>query len=70
MKDFKSFLIGFLMCACMFLFMGQSFPTEDVGTYQAYVKDGKEYMLDTTNGDVYFRKWMKKNQYTRWIRQQ
>jgi hypothetical protein len=24
MKDFKSFLIGFLMCACMFLFMGQT----------------------------------------------
>tara|TARA_Y100000593_G_C4217784_1_gene290136 strand:- start:395 stop:691 length:297 start_codon:yes stop_codon:yes gene_type:complete len=22
MKDFKLFLIGFLMCACMFLFMG------------------------------------------------
>ena len=24
MKDFKSFLIGFLMCACMFLIMGHT----------------------------------------------
>ena len=24
MKDFKSFIIGFLTCTCMFLFMGQT----------------------------------------------
>ena len=45
MKDFKSFLIGFLMCACMFLFMGQTKSNE-----------GKEYRYDNISNLGYFDK--------------
>ena len=34
MKDIKSFLIGFLMCACMFLFMGNTSSNSGNGKYQ------------------------------------
>ena len=60
MKDIKTFLIGFLTCACMFLIMGQSpfataialqgFNTNQIGRHQSnHIGD----MLDTATGELY-----------------
>ena len=60
MKDIKTFIIGFLTCACMFLIMGQSpfataialqgFNTNQIGRYQGnHIGD----MLDTVTGELY-----------------
>ena len=38
MKDIKSYVIGFLSCACMFLIMGQTIGNEEI-----------EQMIDMTN---------------------
>ena len=35
MKDVKTFIIGFLTCACMFLIMGQTKSDSQIGRYQA-----------------------------------
>ena len=35
MKDIKTFLIGFLSCACLFLIMGQTKSDSQIGRYQA-----------------------------------
>tara|TARA_Y100001960_G_C14046442_1_gene527659 strand:- start:150 stop:434 length:285 start_codon:yes stop_codon:yes gene_type:complete len=58
MKDIKSFLIGFLSCACLFLFMGQSNPISDTGRYQTEILplgdrgDGLYYTFDTREGKI------------------
>ena len=60
MKDIKTFIIGFLTCACLFLIMGQSpfataialqgFNTNQIGRYQGnHIGD----MLDTVTGELY-----------------
>jgi len=60
MKDFKSMVIGFLMATCIFLFMGNTssnemyVTTNDNGKYQAYSHNDKNYMINTTNGALYF----------------
>ena len=52
MKDFKSMIIGFLLSACMFLFMGQ--------TDKKYATTNEMYdLLKIVSGDV---KEIKKNQ--------
>ena len=68
MKDIKTFLIGFLTCACLFLIMGQADPTyievekgnvtieaSENGRYQAIAGNKFEYfyLLDTGTGAVY-----------------
>jgi len=69
MKDFKTFVIGFLTCACMFLIMGQTEQTtisaekgeviveieEEYGRYQAISGNKYDYfyLLDTGTGAVY-----------------
>ena len=63
MKDIKTFLIGFLSCACIMLFMGQTFQKADdeltfnindeIGRYQGFGTSTKVYMLDTTDGQLY-----------------
>ena len=54
MKDIKTFVIGFLTCACLFLIMGQTSGNQN-GRYQAIAGNKYEYLflLDTANGKVY-----------------
>ena len=41
MKDIKSFLIGFLSCVCIMLFMGQTNqPNKSIGRYQGFGGNG------------------------------
>ena len=71
MKDIKSYVIGFLSCACLFLIMGQTdgeemmewnvdgkviIESNENGRYQAFTKKERIRLLDTTNGQVYKRK--------------
>ena len=55
MKDIKTFLIGFLTCACLFLIMGQTKAENQNGRYQAISGNKYEhfYLLDTETGAVY-----------------
>ena len=41
MKDVKSYVIGFLTCACLFLIMGQTKSWEDI-----YAKVSKDRLLE------------------------
>jgi len=49
MKDIKSYVIGFLTCACLFLIMGQTKSESQIGRYQAHGAG----IVDTTNGQKY-----------------
>ena len=58
MKDIKTFLIGFLTCACLFLIMGQTSDNQ-FGRYQlaTSLSEGNggwihETILDTQTGEV------------------
>ena len=68
MKDIKTFIIGFLTCACLFMIMGQTVGNVaieqmknaeimpgPVGRYQAISGHKYEffYLLDTGTGAVY-----------------
>ena len=55
MKDIKTFIIGCLSCACLFLIMGQTKSDNQAGRYQAIAGNKFEYfyLLDTGNGAVY-----------------
>ena len=55
MKDIKTFIIGFLTCAFMFLIMGQTMSDKQAGKYQAIAGNKFEYfyLLDTGTGAVY-----------------
>ena len=64
MKDIKSYVIGFLTCACLFLIMGQT--KQDVmkdiktlitenGRYQAVEQEDLLYLIDTKTGDLFWR---------------
>ena len=69
MQDIKSYVIGFLTCACLFLIMGQTVGNEQIvqmkdaglmasnqiGKYQAISGNKYEYfyLLDTRTGAVY-----------------
>ena len=55
MKDIKTFIIGFLTCACLFLIMGQTKTKDQNGRYQAISANKYEsfYLLDTGTGAVY-----------------
>ena len=70
MKDIKTFVIGFLSCACMFLIMGQTKTLtvdeyknlqtqEQIGRYQGFGYATKlsysTYLVDTVNGTLYER---------------
>ena len=81
MKDIKSYVIGFLTCACLFLIMGQTKADNDememnvsggtikigneYGRYQAYSAEGFSYLIETNTGFKY-----RFNQITKkWIKQ-
>ena len=55
MKDIKSYIIGFLACACLFLIMGQTNAENHNGRYQAISTNKYEsfYLLNTGTGAVY-----------------
>ena len=65
MKDIKSFLIGFLTCACLFLIMGQTSNGEkmdwyvedivmDMNVSDGTIKIGNEYgRYQAISGDKY-----------------
>ena len=71
MKDIKTFVIGFLTCACLFLIMGQIDKTEknvmeDIktlmtqnGRYQGMVEKDHRYLIDTRTGELFIRKELK-----------
>ena len=59
MKDIKTFIIGFLSCACLFLLIGAA-DSDDIGRYQFQIYDynendkyHKKFMLDTVSGEMY-----------------
>ena len=63
MKDIKTFLIGFLTCACLFLIMGQTKSDNQNGRYQATATitiSNKQIVtiVDTRTGEIvkYFKK--------------
>ena len=62
MKDFKSFLIGFLMCTCMFLFMGQTKVKHSIGKYQVGGNAQHICLIDTETGETYKAELLFKNQ--------
>ncbi len=55
MKDIKSFLIGFLTCACLLLIMGQT-KKKQIGRYQAFVGIQSENLIDTSTGEIWYYK--------------
>ena len=75
MKDIKSYVIGFLSCACLFLVMGQTDGDSQVGRYQISTSSSivagtppwiHETILDTQTGEVigrdsYIQKLYKKH---------
>tara|TARA_B100002052_G_C15883975_1_gene600713 strand:- start:4191 stop:4430 length:240 start_codon:yes stop_codon:yes gene_type:complete len=54
MKDIKTFIIGFLSCACLFLIVGAGSDDGEVGRYQLQAVEGKPHTLcDTKTGYLY-----------------
>ena len=54
MKDIKSYVIGFLTCACLFLIMGQTKNDSQIGRYQAYYSNGLgSILIDTKTGESF-----------------
>ncbi len=53
MKDIKSYVIGFLSCACLFLIMGQTDGEKEYGNYQLHQSENQIYILNTNNGDTW-----------------
>ena len=55
MKDIKTFLIGFLTCACLMLIMGATAYNTGNGKYEMMTSfSGKSlYLLETETSEVY-----------------
>ena len=65
MKDIKSYVIGFLTCACMFLIMGMTFSHQGNERYQIFSDHLELTLRDTKTGELYEVKedideWVKK----------
>ena len=58
MKDIKSFLIGFLMCTCMFLFMGQTdAEREKQNKFEIHMSNeamARGFILNTQTGETWY----------------
>jgi len=75
MKDIKSYVIGFLTCACLFLIMGQSEYRKNFARYQAFEaksifksSGNSLWILKTATGELYEfndreRKWFERNRF-------
>lgn len=69
MKDIKSFLIGFLSCVCLMLFMGQTNqPDNNIGRYQGFSGTTAEWLVDTSTGQLYFNKENPRYDKYKWIK--
>ena len=54
MKDIKSYVTGFITCACLFLIMGATTYNTGNGRYQAFYSEGiGSSMIDTKSGEFY-----------------
>ena len=68
MKDIKSYVIGFLTCACLFLVMGQTdgeeimewnvdgkviIESNENGRYQSFIYKADIFTLDTRTAEMY-----------------
>ena len=55
MKDIKSYVIGFLTCACMFLIMGQtkSEKSDDNGRFQPFANPSGLYLYEKKTGHLW-----------------
>ena len=62
MKDIKTFIIGFLTCACMFLIMGHADKTftevqtkseSQIGRYQMSAGNNYLWMIEQETGQLY-----------------
>ena len=49
MKNIKTFIIGFLSCACLFLIVGATKSTTQVGRYDIEILKEKKGSVTTTN---------------------
>ena len=55
MKDIKSYIIGFLTCACLFLIMGQLLPPEELKKEREFLAEKELWQEWKTNnylGDI------------------
>ena len=67
MKDIKSYVIGFLTCACLFLIMGQT-KSSGQGRYQISTTTYNKStiyatIMDTQTGCIYKKKILAKTNY-------
>ena len=59
MKDIKIFIIGFLSCCCLFLFMGQTNNYGDIviqkeyGQFSGFTSKESAFMIDTKTADTW-----------------
>ena len=57
MKDFKSFLTGFLLCGSFFLFTSGTLqadkPTENYGKYQSHTNKDNIFLINTYTGEMW-----------------
>ena len=53
MKDIKTFLIGFLTCACLFLIMGQTKADNQNGRYQGFADSKDNWLVNTATGELF-----------------
>ena len=53
MKDIKSYIIGFLMATCMFLFIGATTSNSGQGKFQALIESNTKYLVDTHTGELW-----------------
>ena len=76
MKDIKSYIIGFLSCACLFLIMGQTKANamDDIrtmltqnGRYQVVANKDMLYIADTRTGELFGRNPNYGNHTPKWI---
>ena len=57
MNCFKSFITGFILCACFFLFTSGTLqahkPTDQYGKYQSIKSDDNILLLNTYTGEMW-----------------
>ena len=60
MKDIKSYVIGFLTCACLFLIMGQNVPPHLQSILDEEKKEGLEGRIAELEAKLNGEKWVEK----------
>ena len=63
MKDFKNYIIGFLSCVCMFLFMGQTSSANKENSFDNFYV--RQKIKDLTDNDN--EMWIQINQNTEYV---